>query len=64
MVEERLVFQEEFCSMEIINWLPTLTRSSGSGFYFPLWDYVKAKKYETRFASITDLTFKNRASYI
>jgi len=33
----------------------SLIRSFGSGFYFSLWDYVKAKVYETHLASITDL---------
>jgi hypothetical protein len=55
MAEERLVFQEELCSMEIINWLPPSPDLLAVDFYFRLWDYVKAKRYETCLASITDL---------
>jgi hypothetical protein len=56
MAEEKLVFKEELCSMEIINWLPPSPDLSTVDFIFPLWDYVKAKVYETRLASITEFT--------
>ena len=55
MAEELLVFSRR-ALLHGNNYLASsFTRSFGSGFYFSLWDYVKAKVYETRPTIVTGL---------